>query len=1387
MIWLKRILTWTIRLMGGLVAAMIALFVVVILVGGFSRTGSQFLADRIAALVSTDNRQITLSGTGPLLSSQFSVERITVADSEGVYASIEDLALDWTPRDLIRKRFTAERISARQVTVSRAPLPSAEPQPETDEPFSLPVEIDITTIDLPSIAIGEALIERELPLSAQGSLQIVGDTIASRLTATRLDEPGNNAVVDLLYAPNDNQLRINLDYQEPAAGLLGEQLQLPGQPALAIEVDGDGPLNDWAGQIMASLDGERTITVDATHKLAADGTRALTATGGGRFAGLLPPELRDIFAGDTAIDLATILGTDGSVAIERGRFTTASAEVTAAGSYDPSGQNDLRLSARATGEPVGITSQSPDFTGGLKLRSLDLTLNGQAPAGALSLRADLAELSLPQGTFSDIALTADSDSFDLANGQGPVNLGVTVQGTDIRDAEIRPYVRGPLTLTAPLIVSTDAISFEQLVFDSNGLDLQGSGTYTLASNGFSGRLAVQAVPDLLPPALSSRLQGPVDVSARVDFVAPRAIALREIVLASDIAQAEGSLSLDQDGILATDLTGQLRDIGLFVERIQAPASFNLSASGPLDALEATVNLAVDEGQAAGYRIENLTVLVDGVANWQAPSGNLTVSGQIDGKPLDAKAQVVSAEGRTTVDAIDLAIGPNRLTGALNLGPDFLPAGDVSFDFPDISLLAALAGQTIGGDLKGNVSLQSTEGRLSANVEASGSAITQGNLAISEPRVDLRVTDVSALAAEGTIRATSVASGANRLESVALDFTRAGSETEFDLSGQYDNAPVVLRGALSQNPDGLSVAIQQLRAAPRGIALALTNPTSVRIANGEVSIADTVISAGSGRVAVSGTVGETLDLTANIQALPASLAATLAPQLSPEGSISGTVTVGGSPSAPVADYRLDWQGAAIAQTRGAGLSPFGITANGRFENQTLTLESGINGGGIGLTAGGNVSLQNGPGLDIRVQGEVPLSAANGQLAAQGLVAEGNASVNLTIGGTGAEPRITGTVSTSGARIVDVRRNLAIEQIATTVNLTGTRAEIGSLTGNLATGGRVSASGSIDIASPGLPADLTINLDQAVYVDGNTVTSTADGRLTLTGQLLNGPTLAGAINLSRTSITLSESRPASLQALDIEHRNAPAAVQRQQREQQPAEGRSSSAPIALDLTISSPTQTFVRGRGIDAELGGTISLTGSAAAPVVSGAFELRRGRMQILTKRLDITRATITFGGDLVPLLDLEATTTSGNATIVILLTGLASNPQVSFSSTPSLPQDEILAQLIFGQSLSRLSPLQIAQLADAAAQLAGGRGTSLFQSLRSTLGIDDLDISMDETGGTSISAGKYLNDRTYIELQQSGSGGAKAVINLDIGRGLKLKGEAGGSGAGGGIFYEKEY
>jgi translocation and assembly module TamB len=218
-------------------------------------------------------------------------------------------------------------------------------------------------------------------------------------------------------------------------------------------------------------------------------------------------------------------------------------------------------------------------------------------------------------------------------------------------------------------------------------------------------------------------------------------------------------------------------------------------------------------------------------------------------------------------------------------------------------------------------------------------------------------------------------------------------------------------------------------------------------------------------------------------------------------------------------------------------------------------------------------------------------------------------------------------------------------------------------------------------------------------------------------------------------------------------------------------------------------FVRGRGGDAELGGTLRVTGSAAAPNVSGSFDMIRGRLGILGKRLDFSSGKISFDGRLIPTIDLKATTSSSSLSITVTVSGVASDPEIGFVSSPARPQDEVLAQLIFDRSLSSLSPLQIAQLADAVLELAGGKSTSIFEKLRKGTGIDDLDVSTDSTGQAQVTAGKYINNRTYLQLQQGAtSGSSKAIINLDVGKGVKLRGEAGSNGGGAaGIFYEKEY
>mgnify|MGYP001391513875 CR=1 FL=1 len=338
-----------------------------------------------------------------------------------------------------------------------------------------------------------------------------------------------------------------------------------------------------------------------------------------------------------------------------------------------------------------------------------------------------------------------------------------------------------------------------------------------------------------------------------------------------------------------------------------------------------------------------------------------------------------------------------------------------------------------------------------------------------------------------------------------------------------------------------------------------------------------------------------------------------------------------------------------------------------------------------------------------------------------------------------------------------------------------------------GGTLTISGSAGITGD-FPASLQVVADKAVINDGTLLSTTVNGSLSLEGPVLGSPKLSGRLNIGRTAITIPERLPASISEINIVHENASPAVLAQAKELAPQQTTGAQSSIALDITLNAPNAIFVRGRGVDAELGGTIRVTGTTQNPVVSDGFDLIRGRLSLLNRRLDFSRGRITFGGALVPIIDLQAQTSAGATAITIALEGVANDPQVKLSSTPELPQDEILAQLLFNQSSSNLSALQIAQLADAVLQLTGGTDQSLFSSIRSALGIDNLDLSTDDAGNTSVSVGKYLNNNTYVEIEQSRDTGTRANVNIDIGRNFILKGSAGSRGeASGGIFYEKEY
>ena len=240
---------------------------------------------------------------------------------------------------------------------------------------------------------------------------------------------------------------------------------------------------------------------------------------------------------------------------------------------------------------------------------------------------------------------------------------------------------------------------------------------------------------------------------------------------------------------------------------------------------------------------------------------------------------------------------------------------------------------------------------------------------------------------------------------------------------------------------------------------------------------------------------------------------------------------------------------------------------------------------------------------------------------------------------------------------------------------------------------------------------------------------------------------------------------------------------------AQGQSGSQNIALDLTISAPGRIFLRGRGLDAELGGSLRIGGNAAQIIPSGRFDLIRGRLSILGTRLDLTEGAVTLTGDADPIIDLLATSRSGAYLVGINITGPVSAPEISLSANPPLPEDEILAQLLFGRTVATLSHLQLLQMADAAAALAGGSSEAgILANLREGLGLDDLDLRTDATGNAALRAGRYLSENVYTDVTIAGDGGADISLNIDLTPNITARGGLSADGETRlGVFFERDY
>ncbi|HLI64962.1 MAG TPA: translocation/assembly module TamB domain-containing protein, partial [Caulobacteraceae bacterium] len=400
---------------------------------------------------------------------------------------------------------------------------------------------------------------------------------------------------------------------------------------------------------------------------------------------------------------------------------------------------------------------------------------------------------------------------------------------------------------------------------------------------------------------------------------------------------------------------------------------------------------------------------------------------------------------------------------------------------------------------------------------------------------------------------------------------------------------------------------------------------------------------------------------------------------------------------------------------------------------------------------------------------------GQVAAQGQIA-----------GTMNSPDITGHATLTAGHFEDSATGLKLRNVAADADFNRGALVLHSFSGTDAARGAVSGDGELDLAKGGA-SNLVLTLRGFQLIDNETAKAVATGQLTLARDAAGKAKLAGSLVIDSAVISAQTSRaPPGVVHMDVVERNRPAALDKGVQVQSADRGIS----VALDIRLRSASGVTVRGLGLNAQMSLDALVAGDTARPLLSGTAHVVRGDYQFAGQRFEIdNRGVVDLATSPDQIrLDLSATREDPSLTAIISIKGTAAKPVITLSSSPSLPNDEILAQVLFGRSAAQLSPVEAAELAAAVTTLATGGGFDVMGGLQNFARLDRLALGGDSASGITVSGGKYIGKNVYLELTGGGRSGPSAEVEVRAGRGLSVVSQVGGlSGAKIAIRWRRDY
>jgi translocation and assembly module TamB len=1314
---MRRALKWA----GGILAVLILLPLVLVglLLVALNTTAGQGEAESLLAGILGDSIKVTgISGGIP---ASPRVAHVELRDATGVWLSVDDIALDWSPLRLLSRTAHVDRLTVGRIAVARLPVSAAPAQPSSGGGFSLPVRVDVEALHVARIDVAAPVAGAPASLALDGKAHLAslqeGD---ADLALRRLDGEGSYKLSGRINAA---RLMAALDASEPVRGFVASLAGMQDLGALEVHANLDGPWSAAVANLVISAGPLRAGakgTIDITGKAA---ELDVTAS-----APAMTPR-PDISWQSVALD-----------AHVKGQFTKPSATAT------------LRIAGLAAA--------------GAAIRSLSADVNGDAGQVALKARAEGVRIPGPNpGLLEADPLTLDAtarlDAADrpvtfslvhkLLTANGTARNGTARTGGDIA-AEIALAVPdlAPLAALGGVDIrgSTDLAIKAAMAGGANRIDIDG----TL---GVTGGMA--PVPGLIGPAAK------LGVSATMRGAD---IALSRLTLDGKTLNlsANGGLT---GGVVGLDWKLALSDLAVAAPTVSGSIAAAGHVEGKTDDLAARADIT-GEVATTGFPKAPIKLSLNAQHLPGLPTGHVTAEGSFQGAPvtIDLTADR-DAAGTLRATIAKAAWKSAQADGAFTLASGAkLPDGKLTLKVGRLADFSSLAGQKLDGTLQTDIAIAANTITLkldARNAGVPGSGARQSTLEarvtnpLDHPTVKARlaIDGLAAAGAAGTVR---------------LDLDGPEEALALKLATTLDNfngANLVANAAGTLNVPRMNLGLASVETTWKGETLRLLAPANISLANG-LSIDRLRLGLRTAELAIAGRVSPTLDLTVTLRNVTPDLAQVVAPDLKADGNLTMDARLTGTPARPTGTVRLSATGLRLLTGPASSLPPAAILANVTLAGTSARVDTRLTAGKNHLTITGTAPLDPAGALALRAQGGIDLALLDPILSAQGRRLRGQVSLDVNVAGTAAAPRASGTIRLADGEFQDFSQGARLDAIEAVIEASGETIRIARFNAK-AGKGTLSVGGSIGLAAP-MPIDITITARNASPLDSDKLTASLNADLTLRGAVQGALAAAGTIRINSAEIRVPEHLPTTVAVLNVRRPG-----------DKPPPPASPGPDITLNIALEAPNRIFVRGRGLDAELEGRLQVKGSTAAPQIAGGFKLRRGTFSLAGTSLTFTTGEVTFDGSgkIDPTLNFVANSTNGSTVATLTVSGYASAPRIALSSVPQLPQDEVLAQLLFHQSASSLGPLQLAQIAAALAQISGvGGGIDPLNAIRSGLGLDRLSVGGGSgANAATVEAGRYVAPGVYVGAKQGTSGsGTQATVQVDLFRGLKLEADVGTGG-----------